>query len=101
MSDEQTFVRAALHFLVELWWAVVLGFTAILGFLGRRTMNKVNKMSDEYVTREELEKSQIKLEQDILICQRGIKEDLEKNSEQIDKVHERIDELFVVLMDKR
>jgi len=97
--------------IVNIWLWVTVGLIALLAFFGRRILKKWDTVVDSHMPEQEIElrfgiiiedmkrcEAKMYNSQKLLLADR--KREEKKLLESVDKVHERIDELYKLLLNK-
>lgn len=96
---------------VELWIWVTVGLIAIIAFFGRRLTKKWDQVVDSHMPEQEIEDKFKSILQDMRGCEEkirkeqsslvvGIKVEQKQIAASVDKVHERLDTLYQLLLQK-
>ena len=84
--------------ILEMWFLVTVGLLLILGFLGKRTLNKWDSVIESHVPNQEIDKRFAKTYEDMTTCQQELKGDISEVKDSVSEVHGRIDDIYHVLI---
>lgn len=90
---------AVLNGIIELWFLITLGLLTALGFFGKRTLNRWDKVVASHMPDEEIKKHIKQVYNDMASCQEELKNDVTTVKDSVSEVHGRIDDIYHFLID--
>jgi len=87
-----------LNGIIELWFLVTIGLLTTLGFFGKRTLNRWDKVVASHMPDAEIKKHIEQVYTDMALCQKELKDDVSKVTDSVSEVHTRIDDIFHILI---
>lgn len=84
--------------ILEMWFLVTVGLLFVLGFLGKRTLNKWDSVIDSHVPNKIIDKRFSKTYEDMTNCQKELKGDISEVKDSVSEVHGRVDDIMHYLM---
>ena len=89
---------AVLNGIIELWFLITIGLLATLGFLGKRTLKRWDRVMQSHVPDSEIDKRFAKTYDDMTKCQQELKTEISAVKDGVSEVHGRIDDMMHYLM---
>ena len=89
---------AVLNGIIEVWFLITIGLLAALGFFGKRTINRWDKVAASHMPDAEIKKHIKKVYDDMASCQNELKNDVSEVKDSVSEVHGRIDDIFHLLV---
>lgn len=94
----KTMSDAVLNGIIELWFVITIGLLTILGFLGKRTLKRWDKVMQSHVPDSEIDKRFAQTYSDMTNCQQELKKDVSAVKDSVSEVHGRIDDIYHILI---
>jgi hypothetical protein len=89
---------ALLNGVIEMWFLITVGLLTALGFFGKRTLSRWDKVVASHMPDEEIKKHIKQVYTDMASCQKELKNDVTTVKDSVSEVHGRIDDIFHILI---
>ncbi len=84
--------------IIDVWIWITVGFLSMLGFFGRRMLRRWDSVAETHVPGAEINRRFNAVYKDMNKCQKELSDQNDKVIKSVDKVHERIDEIFSLMV---
>lgn len=105
MADQSTMLDvlkamgdAMLNGIIEVWFLITIGLLAALGFFGKRTINRWDKVAASHMPDAEIKEHIKQVYDDMASCQNELKNDVTTVKDSVSEVHGRIDDIYHILI---
>ena len=100
MHEDLGFLAKIHDFLFESWLYLLMGIVAILLWIGKRHINKLDDVMGDYVSQDTHNKVIERLQGEMLVCQAGLKQENQEILRQIQAVHKRMDHFMEIILER-
>lgn len=99
MQEEINLAAKIGGLLVDTWLYLIAGLMAVLMWIGRRHINKLDDVIRDYVSQETHKIQVQELRTEMLQCQQGVKADQAEILRQVQSVHKRMDNMMELMIE--
>ena len=93
--------KESFHYLIDgfidVWIWITVGMLAMLGFFGRRMLRRWDSVAETHVPGAEIDRRFNAVYKDMNKCQKELTDQNSMVIQSVDKVHARIDEIFILI----